>query len=405
MTTAARKTFATLLLFICFATAAMSKSESGRFRASFMVAEPTSATVQAQYGHAFIRLEYPAEGLDFCFTLESDNDDEHVWNIAVGNYHSDIMAFLSDEYLKKFAMEGRMVAQLPLNLKEVEIQNLWRMLDEKIMDKSQNIAADYFTHGCSAELARILFANINGDVVFDEEVLDSIGRTYMQAGYTYRPRSSWSLLAAAFCFAKSMQEERAAKELAYLPVAIPFMFSHARIVDADGERQLLFSTEATLYKPDGKTQMRKANQVRFFAIDTRAPIRLYIIIYIALHIALLLFFKKMRKPMNIVMFSAYNLIMATMLLTSSLTSIKEFTGWNWLYLFYNPLPLLLWLRNCRKPFSTKTKERWMSVAAAWSIACVAGMALMGGMIATEITFISATFAIQLVLNRFAHKQK
>lgn len=403
MTTAARKTFATLLLFFCLVATALGKSESGRFRASFMVAEPTSATVQAQYGHAFIRLEYPAEGLDFCFTLESDNDNEHAWDIAVGNYHSAIMAFLSDEYLKKFAMEGRKVAQLPLNLKEVEIQNLWRMFDEKIMDKSQNIAADYFTHGCSAELARILFANINGDVVFDKEVNDSVGTTYMQVNQTYRPRSSWSILFATVIADESTREELAAKSLLYLPVSIPYMFSHARIIDTDGERQLLSSTLATLYMPNGKTQKCEANKVHFFPMDTRTPIRLYIIIYIVLQIALFLFAKKMRKSLNIAMFVAYNLLMATMLLASSLTSVEEFTGWNWLYLFYNPLPFLLWAFNRKKPVSEIAKKRWMNMATAWSVACVAGMALMAGTIATEITFISATFAIQLVLNKFAYK--
>lgn len=405
MRSEARNTCVLILFFLCLATMAMGKNGGSRFSASFMVAEPTSSTVQAQYGHAFIRLEYPAEGLDYCFTLESDYDNEHVWDIAVGNYHSAIMAFKSDEYLKKFAMEGRKVAQLPLNLKEVEIQNLWRMLDEKMMNKGQNIASDYFTHGCSAELARILFANINGDVMFGEEVLDSIGRTYMQVGDTYRPLSSWSILASGFCFAKSMQKERTAKELTYLPVAIPFMFSHARIIDTDGERQLLSSKEATLYMSNGKTQICNANEVHFFPMDTRTPIRLYITIYVALQIALFLFVKKMRKPMNIVMFSAYNLIMAMMLLTSLLTSVEEFKGWNWLYLFYNPLPLLLWLRNRKKPFNTKRKERLMNVATMWSAACVAGMALVGGMIATEITLISAAFAIQVALSRFIYKHK
>lgn len=392
-----------LALLVFIVTTALGQELSGRFKASVMVANRTEASAQALYGHAFLRMQYPAEHLDYIFTLETLNDSEKPSNIIIGNYNTRMMAFETKDYIEKFAEQNRTIAELPLNLTEHEIQTLWRVLDETITDSTQAIPADFFTNGCSSELTQILLRCIEGGVEFDPEVSDSIGRTKFQLGAFYRTQTSWHIVALSFFTTEVMHTELPPHLVAYAPVALPYIFSHAYIVDGDGRRPLLSQRTATIYAPDHTISNASTGQVHFFPQDTHTPMAIYLLALAVLQIVVCLTFRRLLRPISIVLFATYNLIFLLLLLVSWQTSIVELRGWNWQYLFYNPVPLLLWLRGRVTPFSQKTTMTISHVMIAWSVLCTATMAASPDMFLPEQPIITAVFAIQIVLERYSHK--
>lgn len=387
----------TLLMLV--ANVVKGSEQNMRFKASIMVASPSDEATQSMYGHAFIRMQYPAENLDYCFTLETINDNEMPWNFATGNYVTHVMAIKTKEYLKQFADGHRTIAQLPLNLTEPEIQNLWRTLDGFVVKRDHVIASDFFTNGCSSELMQILISAIDGYIDFDPIVADSIGNTRFKVGYTYRPKSNLGIVALSFCFADGMFIEQSSEFLAYAPVALPYMFSHASIVKDENRRPLLSSNTATVYMPDKTTQTKQVGAVYFFPRDSKPPLWIYLTIWLALQIAVCCCFRRCVKAVSITMFIAYNIIVLTVYLAIMQTCVTEFFGWKWQYLFYNPLPIALWLANRLRPFAQKTKARIHTVVAAWAVACVIGFAVMCDMFLIEFTLLAASFAAQLILHK------
>lgn len=384
----------TLLLLV--ANVVMASETPARFKASVMVASPSEDTTQGQYGHAFFRMQYPDEGLDFCFTLEVINGNENPWNFITGDYKTQFMAIKTQDYLKQYAKDNRTVAQLPLNLTESEIQDLWRSLDETITNKAQGIPSNFFTDGCSAELMRILLPCIDGYVRYEPQVSDSIGKTSYQLTDTYRMLSSFSVVALSFVSGEKTLVKQEEDNLAFIPLAMPYMFSHAYIVKDGQRRPLLSANTVTVYNPDNTTQKRNVGNVYFYSRDTNRTVLLSIIAWLVVQIAVCLIFRRSVRPVSILMFVAYNVIVLVMLLAALQTSVEEFSGWKWQYLFYNPLPLLLWMANRKKPFDTKTLSRLLTALTAWAILCVAGFAVIRDMFCLEFTLIAASFALQLL---------
>lgn len=387
----------TLLMFI--ANEVMGAEANARFKASVMVAEPSTKVTQRLYGHAFFRMQYPAENLDFCFSLETTNNNEMPWNIATGNYKTHVMGYKTKDYLNEYVKEHRTVVQLPLNLTEPEIQNLWRTLDGFVADPNHEVPSDFFTNGCSSELMQILLSAIDGYIDFDPVVADSIGNTRFKVGDTYRPKSSFGIVALSFCSADGIFTELPSEFLAYAPVSLPFMFSHASIVKGEDKRPLLLSKSVTLYMPDKPTSTKEVGPVHFFSQNSSTPVWLYLIAWLALQIVVCCVFRRSVKYVSILLFTAYNIIVLAMCLVLVQTCVTEFFGWKWQYLFYNPLPIALWLTDKLKPFAQKTKARIHTAVTAWAIACVICFAIMCDMFLFEFTLISATFATQLVLHK------
>lgn len=396
-----------ILLLFCFLSCLV-KTMTGanqKFRASMMIAESSPATVQGQYGHAFIRLQYPAERLDYCFTLETTNDDEHAWDIITGNYTTSVMAFPSSQYMSQFRNQQRSVVELPLNLTDKEIQTLWRTLDETIVDTMQVIPPDYFTHGCSAELTDILFRCIDGYVEFSPVVCDSLGDSYFQVGDTYRPLSSWSIIGLGFCFASGMFEKRLPENLLYVPLSLPFMFSHAEIVNDGKRRPLLSTTRAKAYNPTGKQTLIDATPVHIFPVDTAMPVRMYALMLLSLQLLLAFFAGKSVRCINVLLFIVYNLMTFAILLVNVLTSMTELQGWNWMLFFYNPLPLLLWVVNRKRPMSPALQRKIHATLTIWAVVCVAVMAIFNDTVLIGNTLFSAIFALQLVISMLKNRTK
>ena len=104
--------------------------------ASLLVADPGSK-LYSVLGHACIRMQCPAYGLDYCFSYESEDVAHRVADFFAGKLYMGMFAIPVEEYCAPYREEGRGVYEYRLNL-PIEIKReLWRILDEEMLKGCQ----------------------------------------------------------------------------------------------------------------------------------------------------------------------------------------------------------------------------------------------------------------------------
>lgn len=98
--------------------------------ASVLVAAPGQLIHQAG-GHAAIRLQCPAYGLDNVFSFENDGAGGTAGHL-LGQVKGRFNALRFEEYIGIFSRENREVREYPLNLTDMQIRRLWQDLDETV---------------------------------------------------------------------------------------------------------------------------------------------------------------------------------------------------------------------------------------------------------------------------------
>ena len=100
--------------------------------ASLLVADP-GGKIYSVMGHACIRMQCPAYGLDYCFSYESEDVAHRVIDFFAGKLYMGMFAVPKEEYCASYREEGRGVYEYTLNL-PIEIKReLWRILDEEML--------------------------------------------------------------------------------------------------------------------------------------------------------------------------------------------------------------------------------------------------------------------------------
>lgn len=96
-------------------------------KASLVIADPGDAVYQIT-GHGFIRMRCEAADLDYVFTFESE-DAGGVFGSLFRTVNGKFMAVETEPYIRDFKDSGRVLHEFPLNLKPLQKQRLWQVLD------------------------------------------------------------------------------------------------------------------------------------------------------------------------------------------------------------------------------------------------------------------------------------
>ncbi len=142
--------------------------------ASIVVVDPSSQ-LYAVVGHACLRLQCPAYGLDYCYSYMSE-DWANPINILRGTLRMRLMAIPIDEYLREFADQGMGAVEYTLNLPIAQKRELWRVMDEKIMIQAQPF--DIIRLGCASTAVK-----------FVREALDTIPIQYAPWPEDYKDKT------------------------------------------------------------------------------------------------------------------------------------------------------------------------------------------------------------------------
>ena len=99
-------------------------------------------------GHASLRLQCPAFDLDYIFSYESESVQGKVFRFLKNDLHMGMIADPVDEFLQTYIEEGRGVREYPLNLPPEVKSELWRMCDERV-EQGMLLEYDPVKRGCA----------------------------------------------------------------------------------------------------------------------------------------------------------------------------------------------------------------------------------------------------------------
>lgn len=111
-------------------------------------------------GHACLRLECPKHGLDYCFSYESEPIPDKVLTFFAGKLKMGLFAIPTDEFLKQYAEIGRGVWQYEMNLSPALKQKLWKVMDDRAAEGA-NLPYDYIKRGCAWSVLHCLMDALN----------------------------------------------------------------------------------------------------------------------------------------------------------------------------------------------------------------------------------------------------
>lgn len=124
-------------------------------KVSFCMADPTDQTQDylGITGHAFLRLQCPVFGLDYCFSYESEKIKGQLWDYLTGNLKMGMYAIPTDEYVEDYRVWKRAVHEYHINMPPDAEQRLWEMMDNHMLTE-QDMQMNLFKFGCANTLLR-----------------------------------------------------------------------------------------------------------------------------------------------------------------------------------------------------------------------------------------------------------
>ena len=122
---------------------------------SLCVADPTDQTQDylGITGHAFLRLQCPTFGLDYCFSYESERIKGQLWDFITGKLKMGMFAVPTDEYIKDYRAWKRAVHEYHIKLPADVEQRLWEQMDNHMMTE-KDMQMDLIRFGCTNTILR-----------------------------------------------------------------------------------------------------------------------------------------------------------------------------------------------------------------------------------------------------------
>lgn len=109
-------------------------ADDPNFVTASMVVITPGASIYSVFGHTAIRMQCPSKHLDYCFSFETESGFMGYVKFFAGQSHAGFVPVPAKEFIDEYAQEGRGVTQYELNLTPHEKQELWRALDNDMME-------------------------------------------------------------------------------------------------------------------------------------------------------------------------------------------------------------------------------------------------------------------------------
>lgn len=122
---------------------------------SLCVADPTDYKDDAlgTAGHAFLRLQCPTFGLDYCFSYEGESVNDNLYRYLSGQTKMGMFAVPTGEYLEDYRKWDRSVHEYKLAIPAEAEQRLWEIMDNHITN-GITLRQDLNKYGCAITVVR-----------------------------------------------------------------------------------------------------------------------------------------------------------------------------------------------------------------------------------------------------------
>ena len=133
---------------------------------SLCVADPTDMTQDylGVTGHAFLRLQCPTFGLDYCFSYESEKIKGQLWDYLTGKLRMGMFAIPTNEYIEDYRVWKRAIHEYRINMPPEAEQRLWEQMDNHMLAE-QDLQMDLIRFGCTNTLLRYVERSLLPDTI------------------------------------------------------------------------------------------------------------------------------------------------------------------------------------------------------------------------------------------------
>lgn len=341
--------------------------------ASLLIASP-GEVLYSCVGHACLRLECPAYGLDYCFSYEGEDVEHEFLRFFAGKLKMGMFAVPTNEYLKQFREEHRKVWQYPLQLPIVAKQNLWRILDEKVAEGTE-LPYDYFERGCALTTLQFLMEAVSSDSL--EIQFASWPEKYQlscrEIFFLQTKEYPWTNLFINTLMGTKVDEDKEAWEKVLVPTDLVEVLRGAKIngnpvID---EKPTVLVTAETLVKKPAITPMMVSG---FFLLLT-------VLSALLSYLQPKWRFETYVGMLLLTIQTILGLFVCYLVFFSDLPC----TEWNWLVIPFNPLPAVFW--KWRKYYALP----YAAVLILWALAM-----LLAPHQLTDWSYVVFAFALALV---------
>ncbi len=289
--------------------------------ASLIVADPGDV-LYSRVGHVALHMQCPTHNLDYVFSYEAEPVKGQVVKFLAGNLKMGLFAIPLEEYLDIYRPEGRGVREYRLNLPIAVKQNLWRILDNHLMEGA-NLPYDYLQRGCAHSALMMLKEGLDTIPIQYGEWPETFNFSRRElTGLQLKGSSSWTWCFLNLICNGSIDRACSNEEKIIMPADLIEVLGHATVCS-----QPMMETEPTVLL-EGVHQLPNT---------LCSPLCVAILLLVLTLVAV--FMKK--QWMDYVL-----LIIQTLLglLTVYLVVFSDLccTEWSWLIIPLNPLPLILW---------------------------------------------------------------
>lgn len=337
--------------------------------ASLLVTTP-GPNLYSSLGHTVVRMECPHFGLDYCFSFQSSGEQKPTsfFSFLSGQQPAGFLGLKTADYMSVSQMEGRGVVQYTLNLNPIQEQELWRCLDNNIMEGLSS-HFDFVMHNCtSMSLAAV------GSQLQDEHFEVRQWPATMCHGPAHILRSTmrntpWLQFLMATVSGAKNDDKTIPLELCISPETMGEVLSQTFIVSPDGSE-----------RPVLKGQPKRLLPQTYHPLPTvLTPLCLSIVLLLL--VALLTVgewrwhWQRAARVADVVLLVVQALV-GVLLLYMVVVGNLFGQRWNWCLLLFTPLPLLVWL-GCR---------RWKVFP--WICQCYGGVLLL---LAVAVPLVTSQF--------------
>ncbi len=197
---------------------------------SLMVADPTDMTQDylGVTGHAFLRLQCPTFGLDYCFSYESEKIKGQLWDYITGKLKMGMFAIPTDEYIQDYRIWRRGVHEYRINMPPEAEQRLWEQMDNHMMTE-QEMQMDLIKFGCTNTLLRYVERALLPDTIAYQWPEKFLTQSAMEIAENHLVNYPWTTLGLRLTTSDEIKRLKTPKQKVIFPTDLLEVWQTATI--------------------------------------------------------------------------------------------------------------------------------------------------------------------------------
>lgn len=197
---------------------------------SLCVADPTdqSQDYLGVTGHAFLRLQCPTFGLDYCFSYESERIKGQLWDYITGRLKMGMFAVPTDEYIEDYRVWKRAVHEYRINMPAEAEMRLWEQMDNHMMAE-QELQMNLIKYGCANTLLRYVERALSPTQIEYAWPEKYLTKSAMEIAEEHMENYPWTLLGLRLTAGKEYAQLTTPKQKVIFPTDLLEVWSIATI--------------------------------------------------------------------------------------------------------------------------------------------------------------------------------